>query len=123
MRIGDSVLGTYRYFYGERADTKFVDIRKQGVIDSPRLPLGFYWVVFAVPEGDAVRQMNHESEIGGDPRDVMPKLRVLMNVRAAAIAHFRSNGGCQWRNGDDYRQPNPSPIAAAELSEAEEALL
>lgn len=99
MRIGDSVLGTYRYFYGERADTKFVDIRKHGVIDSTRLPLGFYWVVFPVPEGDAVRQMNHESEIGGDSRVVLARHQTQAEVLLCAIRHAQAGGVVRFANG------------------------
>lgn len=99
MRIGDSVLGTYRYFYGDGGAMKFVDIRKQGVIDSPRLPLGFYWVVFAVPEGDAVRQMNHESEIGGDSRVVLARHQTQAEVLLCAIRHARAGGVVRFANG------------------------
>jgi hypothetical protein len=115
VKIGDSVLGTYRRTNGSSDGAFFVDERATGFIASRRMPLGFYWLNFVTPHGE-VLQMNHESEIGGDPRDVMPKLRVLMNVRAAAKAHIGNGGGVQWYNGDDYRQPNPAK-ALQELSD------
>lgn len=118
MKIGDSVLGTYRRTNLARAVAVFTDERCTGWIDSHRYPLGFYWVRFVTPEGD-VRQMNHETEINGDPRSVMPKLRVLANVRANAKCHLRAGWGVQWSNGMDYRTARPvTPAdALAELAE------
>lgn len=118
MRIGDSVLGTYRRTNLARTVAVFTDERCTGWIDSHRYPLGFYWVRFVTAEGE-VRQMNHETEIHGDPRQVMPKLRVLANVRANAKTHMRAGGEVQWENGMDYRTPRPVTPAEAldELAE------
>lgn len=118
MKIGDSVLGTYRRTNLRRAVALFTDERCTASVDSHRMPLGFYWLRFVTPEGD-VRQMNHESEIGGDTRQVMPRLWVLANVRANAKHHMQAGGGVRWANGMDYRTARPiSPADALdELAE------
>jgi hypothetical protein len=106
VKTGDSVLGTYRYAVG----SAFIDTRMQGTIDSRRLPLGYYWLVFASPEGQ-VRQMNHESEIRCDPRKVESLLHVLACVRLEAANHFRAGGAFLDRHGRTYRVGrSPEPV-------------
>jgi hypothetical protein len=106
MKIGDNVLGTYRYAAG----SAFIDTRMQGTIDSRRLPLGYYWLVFASPEGQ-VRQMNHESEIRCDPRKVESLLHVLACVRLEAANHFRSGRSLLDRHNKPYRAGRvPEPV-------------
>lgn len=122
MRIGDSVLATFRQALptrgrGEKAN--FTDTRRQGMIDSHRYPLGFYWVVFVDPNGE-VRQMNHESEIHGDPRTVATGVQTLFEVHKQAVLHFRAGGSVAWRNGVKVRDGKPPMDPADALAELAE---
>lgn len=96
MKIGSQVLGTYRSCYN--GSSKMADVRAYGVVDSKRLPLGFYWLVFSEPNG-TVRQMNHESEIGGDQNRVTAPSQVYSAVFNAAATHFRNGGRVTLCNG------------------------
>lgn len=117
MRIGESVLGTYGYFSGEGAGLNRTDIRQTGMIDSPRMPLGFYWVKFDSPEGN-VRQMNHESEIGGDPRQVVPAIKVRLAIFTAGVEHFRAGGHVAWSNGERVKAiQSDAPVREEALQE------
>ncbi|MBU6149809.1 MAG: hypothetical protein KGR25_00055 [Chloroflexi bacterium] len=72
------------------------------MIDSHRYPLGFYWVVFVDPDGE-VRQMNHESEIHGDPRDVKTTVQTLIEIHRQAVLHFRAGNSVTWSNDQPVR--------------------
>lgn len=102
MNIGQSVLGTYRTSYqhhsGKEGVFTFVDTRHTGVIDSKRMPLGWYWVVFSTPEG-SVRQMNHECEIGGDLRKCVTPAERYAAVVSQAHLHFSTNGTMELEHG------------------------
>lgn len=121
MQIGDSVLGTYRYFYGEGTTIQFVDIRRTGVIDSPRMPLGYYWMVFALPDGGVVRQMNHETEIGGEPRKVQGLLGVLASVRKEARIHLQAGWPILLPSGEKPTAPATPAVldALADIGQEE----
>lgn len=108
MRIGDSVLGTYRYFTGSGNVLNATDIRRQGKIDSLRMPLGYYWVRFKTEDGE-IRQMNHEAELNGDPRSICGAVVVRAEVIMEAVRHFRAGYTVTYSNGQN---PKPTPKAA-----------